>query len=53
MAHAGMIITGYTIVFATILAYGAAIVVRGRKLARELGLAEGADPQSGQSREDA
>ncbi|MCP3936829.1 MAG: hypothetical protein GY708_15820 [Actinomycetia bacterium] len=52
MDHAGMIIAGYAIVFATVLGYGAAIVARGRRLARELGLAEGEEPQSGQSRED-
>ncbi len=36
----GMILTGYAIVFATMVVYGLVVVRRGRRLAEELGLGE-------------
>ena len=36
----GMILTGYAIVFATLVVYGLVVVRRGRRLAEELGLGE-------------
>ena len=34
----GMILTGYAIVFTTLIVYGLVVVRRGRRLANELGL---------------
>lgn len=38
MDHLGMILSGYVLVFGTVLAYGAFVIGKGRRLGRELGL---------------